>query len=712
MGLTKSSTGFGTKNVFNKKSPEEKDIKTIALIGNPNVGKSTVFNTLTGMKQHTGNWPGKTIAVAEGYCEYENQKYKLVDLPGTYSLLAHSAEEEITRDFICFGKIDLALVVCDATCLERNLNLVLQTLEICKKTVVCINLLDEAKRKNIEIDFDVLEKSLGVPVVGVVAHKKKTLKLLMKTIKESIEKNSFNPTSINYEFSIKEACEKAEKALKETTEDSVNIKWLSVKLIENDDDTIKSIEENTNIDLKSDNLIKALKDSENVLKRFGISRQKAKDKIAYTFVKQAEETASQAILRKRSLFDKEAKIDKILTGRFTGLPIMLLLLALVFWITISGANYPSELLSSFFNKIECMLFDFSDKIGVPTLLQNLLIAGVYRVLTWVIAVMLPPMAIFFPLFTLLEDLGYLPRVAFNLDRFFQKCNSCGKQALTYCMSFGCNAAGIVGTRIIDSPRERLIAIITNNFIPCNGRFPMIISIISVFFIGTALSPFNSLISSAILASFIVFSIFMAMQISKLLSKTFLKGVPSSFVLELPPYRKPQLLKTIIRSLFDRTLFVLGRAVIVAAPAGLIIWCMANIHSGDRSLLIICSEFLEPFGKLMGMDGVILLAFILGFPANEIVIPIAAMTYLQNGMIEEIASNESLKEILVSNGWTPVTAVCVIIFTLMHWPCSTTCITIYQETKSFKWTMLSFLIPTVCGALICILINLVSKLLAI
>ena len=346
--------------------------------------------------------------------------------------------------------------------------------------------------------------------------------------------------------------------------------------------------------------------------------------------------------------------------------------------------------------------DWFIAIGAPVWLRSMLVEGVYRVLAWVVSVMLPPMAIFFPLFTLLEDLGYLPRVAFNLDKYFKKAHACGKQALTMCMGFGCNAAGIVGCRIIDSPRERLIAMITNSFVPCNGRFPTMIAIITMFFIGTA-GMGGSILSTLILTGVIVLGIVMTFFVSRLLSGTILKGIPSSFTLELPPYRRPQIGKVIVRSIFDRTLFVLGRAVVVAAPAGLIIWILANVQYGDASLLAHCAAFLDPFAQLLGLDGVILLAFILGFQANEIVVPIIIMTYMATGSLTDMSDLTQLHTLLVDNGWTWLTAVCTMLFSLMHWPCSTTCMTIAKETKSFKWTAVSFAVPTVVGMLVCFLV---------
>ena len=399
-------------------------------------------------------------------------------------------------------------------------------------------------------------------------------------------------------------------------------------------------------------------------------------------------------------------MDKIVTNKITGIPIMLLMFGLIFWLTIEGANYPSAFLNKVFFSIEDNLFNFCSSF-MPSVISDMLIHGIYRTLAWVVSVMLPPMMIFFPLFTLLEDLGYLPRIAFNVDKVFKKCSSCGKQALTMAMGFGCNAVGVCGARIIDSPRERLIAIITNSFVPCNGRFPTLIAIITMFLVGV--NKGGSVLSVIILMGVILFGIFMTFVVSKVLSKTLLKGVPSSFTLELPPYRKPQVGKVIVRSILDRTLFVLGRAVSIAIPAGLVIWIMANIKIGNISLLNYTSNFLDPFATLLGMDGVILLAFILGFPANEIVIPIIIMAYMATGTLTDYSNLNDLKTLLIDNGWTITTAISVMLFSLMHWPCSTTCLTIKKETKSNKWTFISILVPTLCGIVICFVFNLIMNL---
>lgn len=705
MGLTNSSMGIKAVDsglVIRKREPGD---KVIALAGNPNVGKSTVFNGLTGMKQHTGNWPGKTVTNAQGYCKRARQSYVLVDIPGTYSLMAHSAEEELARNFICFGEPDVVVVVCDATCLERNLNLVLQTLEITSKVVVCVNLMDEAKRKNIRLDLPLLAKRLGVPVIGAVARNKKSLSALMGTL-DSVSDGRFQstPLSVRYPESIENAISQIQPLIAQKAGNKLNSRWLSLKLLDQDEALIREINAYMGEELLQDEKLKAaLSQAREALLQQGLDAERLKDLIVSALVKNAEEICRGALVyEKHNYNEADRRLDKILTSKLTGYPVMLALLALVFWLTITGANYPSQLLADGLFWVQDRLTDFFQYIHAPDWLHGALVLGVYRVLAWVLSVMLPPMAIFFPLFTLLEDAGYLPRVAYNLDKPFKRCRACGKQALCMCMGFGCNAAGIIGCRIIDSPRERLLAILTNNFVPCNGRFPTLIAILAMFFVGAAGGAFSSLLSAVLLTAVIVLGVAVTFGVTRLLSQTLLKGMPSSFTLELPPYRKPQIGKVIVRSIFDRTLFVLGRAIVVAAPAGLVIWIMANSTIGGVSVLNYCAAFLDPFARLMGLDGVILLAFILGFPANEIVIPIMIMAYMAKGSILELDSLAQMKDLFAANGWTWVTAICTMLFSLMHWPCSTTLLTIKKETGSWKWTALAAALPTAVGIAFCML----------
>lgn len=684
----------------------EDDI-VVAVAGNPNVGKSTLFNALTGLNQHTGNWPGKTVANARGICKYKDKNFVLVDLPGTYSLIANSTEEEIARDFICFAQPNLVVVVVDATCLERNLNLVLQILEITSNVIVCVNLMDEAQKKKLAVDIDELSLQLGVPVIGTSARNQQGLEALKNEIYSLyVKKTKTYNIKVQYSEKMEWAISQLEPSVSNLLEDSAILpRWLSIKLLNMDENLHRTLNKYLSFDIMENQKVAAtLVNINRELFLSGVNADLLHDEVVTTLIKKANEIYEKCVrVEDQQYTKKDRKIDKLLTSKITGIPIMLLMLFIIFWLTISGANYPSELIASGLFFVQDKLVQLFEFIGAPQWITDMLILGVYRTLAWVISVMLPPMAIFFPLFTLLEDSGYLPRIAFNLDKFFKKAGAHGKQALTMCMGFGCNACGVIGCRIIDSPRERLIAILTNNFVPCNGRFPTLISIITMFFAGVISLPFRPLVSTLILTSTIVFGIVVTFFTSKLLSKTILKGMPSSFILELPPYRRPQVGKVIVRSIFDRTLFILGRAIMVAAPAGLLIWLMSNIYIGGFSVLFYCSNFLDPFARLIGMDGVILMAFILGFPANEIVMPIIIMSYLCTGTLTDFESLHELYLLLVNNGWTWLTAVCTMLFSLMHFPCGTTCLTIKKETGSLKWTAVSFLLPTIVGILTCLLV---------
>ena len=528
MGLTSSSTG--SKLLSHTSTLKSNYDFRIALGGNPNVGKSTIFNSLTGMHQHTGNWAGKTVESSSGTCSYLNKNFLFVDIPGTYSIISNSEEEEIARNFICFENPDVTVIVVDGTCLERQLNLVYQVMEITTNIVVCVNLLDEAKKKGIKIDLISLSEKLGVPVVGTIARNKKTLRNLLDTIyKVCIKKIIPLPKSVTYSSKIESSILEISDILHNLYELPEHLyRWVSLKLLDGNSSILSSIEEHFNIDLNNPRIL-GIKNSHNF-----------REDIVSQIVLNAENTANEVCtFTKSSHSFIDRKIDKILTSKKFGIPIMLLFLAFIFWITIIGANYPSQMLFKLFAIIQEKLLIKASTFGVPKVISDMLILGIYQTVTWIVSVMLPPMAIFFPLFTILEDMGYLPRIAFNLDKYFKKACTSGKQMITMCMGFGCNACGVTGCRIIDSPRERLVAILTNSFVPCNGRYPFLITVASIFLVS-GLSGFGaSIVSTLSVVLVILLGIILSLLISKLLSKTILKGVPSSFVLELPPYRKPQ-----------------------------------------------------------------------------------------------------------------------------------------------------------------------------
>ena len=578
--------------------------RIIALAGNPNVGKSTLFNTLTGLRQHTGNWPGKTVGIAEGELEIEDRKLRIIDLPGTYSLYGSSEDEQIAAEYIASGEADLIVAVCDGSCLERTLILPLQILKRTNRVILCVNLMDEAARRGIRIDREALEQALGIPVILMAAGRKDGLDILLQKLAGPFYRQE-------KEFSCGDPLEKA------------------------------------------------------------------------------EELAKKCVHRNKEEENWRLVLDRLLVSRRCGIPILLLLLFFIVWLTVWGANYPSSLLESLFMGGYYLMKNCS--AAWPKWLSGILIDGMYLTAARVMAVMIPPMAIFFPLFTILEDVGYLPRMAFLLDRPMCRCGGCGKQALTLCMGLGCNAVGITGCRIIDSPRERLTAILTNAMVPCNGRFPTLILLGSLFFSGAG--------AALSVAGGIALGVLGAMAVSGILSHTALRHEKSTFLMEMPPFRRPHFGQILVRSLLDRTLRIAGRAFAVAAPAGAVLWCLTHF-----SLLGDLSTFLDPAGRLLGMNGVILLAFVMALPANELVIPVILMA-LSGG--SNFGSTFDLS-ILSQMGWTWQTAVCTMVFTVFHWPCSTTLITVYQETKSAAKTAAAFFLPTAVGCMLCLMLNLIFQ----
>lgn len=643
--------------------------------------------------------------------------------------MSTSEEEEIARNYICFGNPDAAIVVVDATTLERNLNLVFQIMEITPNIIVCVNLLDEAKKKGIKINLDKLQKLLGCPVIGTIATKKKTLNNLLNETKNLCMGRNVTPNLVKYPKNVEDKISKIMPIIQKMNNipDYLH-RWICLKIIDYEPKIIDSIEKNFNVNISQNKEIKKIikpissKDIKTINANPASSSNKStsnssnsltffnlKDEIVTTLVNKSATISREVCTFTKDNYSKfDRNIDKIITSKKFGIPIMIAFLGLIFYLTICGSNYPSKILFSFFEFIQEKLLNLLNYINCPQWLNDLLILGIYKTVTWIVSVMLPPMAIFFPLFTFLEDLGFLPRLSFNVDGFFKKAGTSGKQMITMCMGFGCNAAGVVGTRIIDSPRERIIAAITNAFVPCNGRYPFLIAISTIFFSGRFLGLPSSVSSTLIVIAIILLGISLTLIISKILSNTILKGISSSFILELPPYRKPQIGKILVRSIFDRTIFVLIRAIEIAIPASIVIWLFANISIDGSTLLNIVANFLDPFAKLMGLDGYILVAFIFGMPANEIVLPIILMCYLGTNSLTDISDYSSIGEILKSHGWTIVTAINVMIFTILHFPCTTTLLTIKKETGSLKWTALSFLLPTACGIFLCIITNLIFQ----
>ena len=658
----------------------------VVLLGNPNVGKTSIFNALTKSNEHTGNWTGKTVDFANKKYTYNKQIYNLIDLPGTYSLYSYSKEEEVTRDYIYFEKYDTILIVIDSTLLERNMNLVLETLEINKNAILCLNLIDLANKKGINIDTKKLEKELGIPVIKVCSNNKKDITRLKKVIEKNINKKS-NPYTLQYSKEINKCIRKINK--------EIDNKELSKLLLQNNKNLNDIIYKKYNLDKEK---------IENIISNCNLYLEK-KD-INYNEERLILINNTSNIIANNVCNSSNYKIpllDKIFNSKLLGIPFLLLILLIILWITIIGSNYPSSLLFNLLFKFNNYLSNFLITINTPAIIHNIIINGILKTLFWVISVMLPPMIIFFPLFAILEESGILPRIAFNTDKIFKNCNCHGKQSLTMCMGLGCNVCGVNACRIIDSKKERLIAIITNSFIPCNGRFPSLITIITMFLVTGSLVNIKV---GIILALFLILSFVITLLISKLLSKTLLKGYSSSFILEMPSFKKTRLKKIIVDTFIEKIFVILKRAILITIPTGIIIWLLSNININYINILSYITNFLDPIAKIFNIDGTILFAILLSFPANEIIIPIILMSYLNGTSLMEYESIKELKEIFVNNGWTIKTAISTLILIMFHFPCSNTLISIKKETNSIKWTIISFILPFIIGLLLCLIISII------
>jgi ferrous iron transport protein B len=694
----------------------------IALAGNPNTGKSTVFNALTGLHQHTGNWPGKTVTRAEGAYAYGEKRYRIVDLPGTYSLLSTSADEEVARDFILFGKPDVTIIVVDGTRLERNLNLVLQVLEITDRAVLCVNLMDEARRHNLIVDDRTLARDLGIPVVLTAARQREGIDTLLQSIAD-VASGAFvcKPHRVgSIPPVVAGSVERLTARVAETIPGLPNARWVALRLLEGDQRMIDAVtsgellellgrQQETSAGTRAMNA-ELLREANAIRLEMG---DEYHDALMEGIYEDAARIADRAVTRSgvQRRFSMDRTIDQLVTSKWTGFPMMFVLLAVVFWLTVEGANVPSGYLSVLLvDTLHPILKNAMAALGSPGWLTGVLVDGAYLAGAWVVSVMLPPMMIFFPVFTLLEDFGYLPRVAFNMDALYRTAGAHGKQALTMTMGFGCNAAGVVATRIIDSPRERLIAIITNNFSLCNGRWPTQILIASIFIGALAPPHLAGFFSAGAVVVVALLGVGLSLVVSWSLSRSVLRGEASAFSLELPPYRPPRILQTLYTSLIDRTMFVLWRAIVFAVPAGVVIWVVANVTVGGVTLAEHFIHWTNPFGLLLGLNGVILLAYIIAIPANEIVIPtvlmLTVLTTTLNGVgagagvMFDTGSAVATAEILRAGGWTSLTGISLMLFSLLHNPCSTTIFTIYKETRSAKWTAVATLLPLGMGFATC------------
>ncbi len=666
-----------------------KENKLILLSGYPNTGKTTIFNLLTKKYKYTNNLCGRKLNTKIGKIK-NNKEYIIVDLPGVYSLLSMNDEEVLTRDTILFDNAYKNVIVVDSCFLERNLNLVLQMLEINKKIILCLNFIDELDSKNIEIDKEKLSTLLDLPVIMCSAKNKIGIDDLINNF--DVEKSS--SYSINYGKKVEEILNKFIPLIGLDAIYNINKRFIALKLLEGDKSIVKSIYIRYGVDILSKEVNEFLRDInfEEMRRIIAIEVNNESKRISLEVIKYLNKDINQT----------SRKIDKIITSKRWGIPLFLLIFTIILYLTIVLTSYFSQFLNFIFHFIENKLYEIFIYLKVVKYIYNPLLFSIFKSVGYIISIMLLPMVIFFALFSLGEECGFLSRIAFNFDKMFKCFKSHGKHALTTCMGFGCNACSVIQTRMIDSPRDKIIAAITNNFIPCSGKLPMLISIITIFFVSEKNS---NILVALILITLMTFGILISLIVSKILATTLLKGVTSYFTLELSPYRKPNIINVIKRSVMDKTFFILKRVIKVALLGGLVIWLFANINISNLSLLNHISNFLDPFAKLIGLDGFILFAFILALPATEMVLPLILMGYLSTKTTNEISNIIELKKVLVNNGWDIIKAISVCLFSLMHFPCMTTLITIKKEI-GLKWSIISFIIPTAIGISILFVFNLI------
>ena len=670
----------------------------VAMAGNPNVGKSVIFNALTGSRQHVGNWPGKTVERAEGVFQHQGREIRLVDLPGTYSLAAQSPEEMIARDYIVSGEPDVVVSIVDATCLERNLNLVLQILELTDKVVVVLNLMDEVRRQGWEIDVEALEEVLGVPVVPTVAIEGEGLPELVEAIAQVAEgRRKTYPVSVDYGLSVEGYTQTLQEDLSYMGIEERS-RWVALKLLEDDPEIVEAFKQGK-LAVLGLAAPSALPEALQALLRRAVRlREGIRPDAKVEIIRRRYEFAHDVVHRvahrlrpeEESLTDR---IDHIVTHKVWSWPIMLAVFLAIFWITINGAEIAGGWLEAFFSWVIRAVRTWLMSVQAPWWVSGALVDGFIVGIGTVITVMLPPMIILFTAFALLEDLGLLPRVAFNLDRPMQVLGSQGKQTLTWGMSFGCNVTGVMASRIIENKKVQLVSILTSPLIICSGGYGAGIALVIALFGDRALP---------VMLSLVLLSLGAASLATLILNKTLFRGEPGGFVLEMPPYRKPKWGQVAWRALVDRVAHTMWRAVEFAGPASLLIWLLGNLPPGvpfEQTAVGWMVRTLAPLGRPFGLTGEMLTALLFTLPAKEIVVPALAMTY---GLQTTLVESEGVLNYL-PQAWTPLSSYTFMVFFMLYLPCLVTVWATWKETRSLKWTMMGLLVPLTIASTITFLV---------